>query len=122
MTVMQLIKAAKKENLEMTGDKLALVQRLTGKAVGKIKDDDQILLEEAIMTWSMQDMKGYLQIIKKPSWDSKKNLTERIISNIAIDDAVEITREYRTYLVATTETTEEGTIPEDDEIHVEENT
>jgi len=97
----------------MSGDKSALVQRITDKAVGKTKEDDQILLEETIMTWSMQDLKDYLQTTKKPSWGSKKNLTESIISNIAIDDAVEITHEYRTYLAATTEITEEGTIPED---------
>jgi len=56
------------------------------------------------------------------SWGSKKNMTERIIRNIAIDDAVEIARKYRAYLAATTETTEEGTIPEDDETHMETNT
>merc|ERR1740124_2139752 len=74
------------------------------------------------MIWSMQDMKDYLQTMKNPSWDWKKNMTERITNNIAIDDAVEITREYRTYLAATTETTEEGTIPEDDETRVDTNT
>jgi len=67
-------------------------------------------------------MKDYLKTMKKPSWDSKKNTTERIINNIAIDDAVEITHEYRMYLLAMTETTEEGTIPEDDETPVETNT
>jgi len=122
MTVLQLIEAAKKENLDTTGDKSALIQRLTDKAVGKKKDDDQILLEEAIMTWSMQDMKDYLQTRKKPSWGSKKNTTKMIINNIAIDDAVEITYKYRAYLAATTETTEEGTILEDNETHVETNT
>jgi len=90
--------------------------------VGKTKDNDQILLEEAIMTWSIQNMKDYLQTMKKPSWGSKKNMTERIINNIVIDDAVESTREYRTHLVATTETTEEGAIPEEGETHVETNT
>jgi len=74
------------------------------------------------MKWSMQDMKDYLQTMKKPSWGPKKNMTERILSNIAIDDAVEIMRKYRMHIAATTETTEEGTIPEDDETHVEMNT
>jgi len=122
MTVLQLIEVAKKENLDTIGDKSVLVQSLTDKAVGKTKDNDQILLEEAIMTWPMQDMKDYLQTMKKPSWGSKKNMMERIISNIAIDDTVEITREYRTYLAAMTETTEEGKVPEDDETHMETNT
>jgi len=67
-------------------------------------------------------MKDYFQTMKKPSRGSKMSTTERIINNIAIDDAVEITREYRTYLAAMTETTEEGTISEDDETHVETNT
>jgi len=53
MTVLQLIEAVKKENLDTTGDKLALVQRIIDKTVGKTKDDNHILLEEAIMTWSM---------------------------------------------------------------------
>jgi len=101
---------------------LALVQRLTDKVVGETKDDDQILLDEAITTWSMQDMKDYLQTMKKPGCGSKKNMTERIIRNFVIDDAVEITREYRMCLAATTETTEEGAIPEDDEMYVETNT
>jgi len=74
------------------------------------------------MTWSSQDMKDYLQTMKKPSWGLKKNMTERIINNFTIDDVVEITREYRTYLAVTTEKMEEGTIPEDDETHVETNT
>jgi len=95
---------------------------LTDKVVGKKNDDDQILLEEAIITLLMQDMKDYLQTMKKPSWGSKKKTTERVINNIAIDDAVENTRDYRTYLTATAETTEEGTLLEDDETYMEMNT
>jgi len=70
----------------------------------------------------MQDMKDYLQTMKKPSWGSKNNMTERIISNIMIDNTVEITRKYKMYLAATTETMEDGTIQEENETHVETST
>ena len=115
MTVLQLVEVAKKENVDTKGDKAALTQRLIDKVSGKTKNADQIFLEEAILTWSMQDMKDYLHTMKKPTWGSKAIMTERIMNYITIDEAVEITREYRTYLATTTATKEMGKTTEDDE-------
>ena len=109
MKVDQLMAIAQKEKVDTKGDKDALINRLLNKAAGKTKSSDQILLEEAIMSWSSKDMQEYLQDMKKPTWGAKAVMTERIISYINIDDAVEITKEYRVYLAAVTETTEEET-------------
>jgi len=56
MTVLQLIEAAKKENLDTTGDTSALVQRVTDKVVGKTKDYEQLGFEEE---YDGEDYKKY---------------------------------------------------------------
>ena len=122
MTVLQLVEAARKESVDTKGDKATLTQRLIDKVAGKTKNADQIFLEEAILTWSMQDMKDYLHTMKKPTWGAKAVMTERIMNYITIDEAVEITREYRTYSATTTKTKEMGKSTEDEEIPVDKNT
>ena len=106
MKVDELLAIAQKEKIDTKGNKEALIKRLLDKVAGKKKTSEQIFLEEAIMSWSSQDMRGYLQDMKKPTWGAKGVMTERIITHINIDDAVDITKEYRAYLAAITDTTE----------------
>jgi len=53
-----------------------LVQRLTDKVVGETKDDDQILLDEAITTWSMQDMKDDEMYVETNTEQNEGNVTK----------------------------------------------
>lgn len=108
MKVDQLREVAIEENLDTKGDKTALVRRLVDKAMGKEKTQSQIFLEEAIMSWSSTDMRVFLLDLKKPQWGSKQVMTDRIIMNISIDEAVEINNEYRLYLASVTEKTDTG--------------
>ena len=108
MKVDQLREVAIEENLDTKGDKTALVRRLVDKAMGKEKTQSQIFLEEAIMSWSSTDMRVFLLDLKKPQWGSKQVMTDRIIMNISIDEAVEINNEYRMYLASVTEKTDTG--------------
>ena len=108
MKVDQLREMAIEEQIDRKGDKVTLIQRLVDRAAGRKKSPNQIFLEEAIMSWSSTDMKIYLADLKKPQWGAKAVMTERITMNMTIDEAVEITKEYRTSLAATTELTETG--------------
>ena len=108
MKVDQLREMAIEQKIDTKGDKVTLIQRLVDRAAGRKKSPNQIFLEEAIMSWSSTDMKIYLSDLKKPQWGAKAVMTERIMINITIEEAVEITKEYRTFLAATTELTETG--------------
>ena len=98
MKMDELMEIAREKNIDTKGEKAILVKRLVDEAAGTQRTSDQILLEEAIMSWSSTDMKGYLSDMRKPQWGSKATMTERIMNHIDIDDAVEITREYTTFL------------------------
>ena len=107
MMLPQLIEKAKAQKVDTKGDKGTVIRRLLDEALGRRKTAEEILLETAIMTWSMNDMKVYLRDLKKATWGAKRVMTERIMCSIDIDDAVEIIREYRTFLAATTDTIDE---------------
>ena len=108
MKVDQLMEIAREQNVDTKGEKSVLVKRLVDKAAGKKRTSNQILLEEAIMSWSSTDMKGYLLDMGKPQWGSKATMTERIMNHISIDDAVDINKEYKVYLAATTDKIDKG--------------
>ena len=101
MKMDQLLVLAQKEKVNTKGEKAVLVKRLVDHAAGKKPTTEQMFLEKAIMTWSRQDMRLYLNDMNKSDWGSKAVMTERIIGSISIDDALDITKEYKTYLAKT---------------------
>ena len=60
MTMPQLIEWAKARKVDTKGDKGTVVIRLFDEAMGRTRTAEKILLETAIMTWSMYDIKVYL--------------------------------------------------------------
>ena len=74
---------AKSRGLSVAGGKDDVISLIL--ATGDVKPAEQLILEEAIGTWSSNEMKEYLSQMKLPNYGSKQVMTQRIVTNISID-------------------------------------
>ena len=90
---------AVKKGLNTKGGKQKIIRRLLGKDWNINKqEDDTYLLQEALASWKGDTQRTFLASMGQKTYGTKENLVNRIMSNISIDKAIEVTREYKIYL------------------------
>ena len=94
MVIERLREMARTRNLSTLGDKGKIIDRIINDMTG-VRTETYSLLEEAIMSWKVKEQQEYLKRMKEVIYGTKSELTARIMAKVPIDDAVTITRNYR---------------------------
>jgi hypothetical protein len=90
---------AVKKGLNTKGGKQKIIRRLLGKDWNINKqEDDAYLLQEALTSWKGDTQRIFLASMGQKTYGTKEHLVNRIMSNISIDKAIEVTKEYKIYL------------------------
>lgn len=96
MKLEELKDEAKKQALTCSGSREELLQIIKSKILGlKHKTEDQIFFKKVIQSWTANEMREYLSHLKSPNWGTKTVMTQRILTKISTDQAVEIANQYR---------------------------
>ena len=94
MVIERLREMARTRKLSTLGDKGKIIDRIINDMTG-VRTETYSLLEEAIMSWKVKEQQEYLKRMKEVIYGTKSELTARIMAKVPIDDAVTITRNYR---------------------------
>ena len=94
MVIERLREMARTRKLSTLGNKGKIIDRIINDMTG-VRTETYSLLEEAIMSWKVKEQQEYLKRMKEVIYGTKSELTARIMAKVPIDDAVTITRNYR---------------------------
>ena len=103
---------AKEEDLSTEGGKKKIVKHIVDAASTTIipHEDEPNILEAVLMNWKHPVQQEFLEKLGPSMTGGKQVLTERIVTSIAIGDAVSVVQEYRTWLATKDKDTDDDNV------------